>query len=187
MLYCGGFGRDVSQAILKAKADEMLAAIGSLSGKATPVCQAWGNSFHLRFEELNHAKDALDVLKITDWSWEDKAEETGNQMKKIFVKLDKSVAERTVGKYHSKFYQVFERLLNKKEDDKQLAKGWKLRIVRGQLAVLLGENLFPVVKFSKDEGMLSAEAITKWNAKVGLSRQEIEDSVAAAIVLAKSS
>ena len=186
-MYCGGFGRDVSQAILKAKADEMLSALGSLSGKATPVCQAWGNSFHLKFEDINHAKDALDVLKITDWSWKDDAEETDSQHKKIFVKLDKSVAERTVGKYHSKFYQIFEKLLDKKERNNELAKGWKLRIVRGQLAVLIGDNLFPVVKFSKEEGMLSAEAITKWNAKVSLSRQEIEDSVAAAIVLAKSS
>ena len=165
----------------------MLSALGSLSGKATPVCQAWGNSFHLKFEDINHAKDALDVLKITDWSWKDEAEETDSQLKKIFVKLDKSVAERTVGKYHSKFYQIFEKLLDKKERNKELAKGWKLRIVRGQLAVLIGENLFPVVKFAKEEGMLSAEAITKWNAKVGLSRQEIEDSVAAAIVLAKTS
>jgi len=33
--------------------------------------------------------------------------------------------------------------------------------------------------------MLSAEAILKWNVKVAMSKKEIEDTVAAAIVLAK--
>ena len=184
-MYCGGFGRDVSQAVLKAKADEMIAELGNLADKATPVCQAWGNCFHLKFDDLNQAKDALDVLKIKDYSWVDEAEDDDKQLKKIFIKLDKSIAERTAGRYHSNFYKLFEGLLKKKTENKEMAQSWKLRIVRGQLAVLIGDNLFPVVKFSKDDGMLSAEPILKWNAKVSMTKKEIEDTVAAAIVLAK--
>ena len=50
---------------------------------------------------------------------------------------------------------------------------------------MIEDDLFPVVKFSKDDGRLSADAVLKWSTKVGLSKKEIEETVAAAIVLAK--
>ena len=115
----------------------------------------------------------------------DEAEDDDKQHKTTFVKLDKSIAERTAGRYHSHFYKLFEDLLKKKTEAKMLTQNWKLKIVRGQLAVMIGDNLFPVVKFAKDDGMLSAEAILKWSVKVAMTHKEIEDTVAAAIVLAK--
>ena len=168
---------------MKAQAALMVSKLGPLSVKATPVCQAWASSFHLKFEESSVAKDALELLKIHDFVWTDDAEEEGKKEKKLFAKMDRSVAQRTAGKFHSHYYKLLGDILSRKF----AGTGYKLNIVRGQLSVEVGQDLFPMVKFSKDGDRIVADPVLKWVAKVGLTQKDIEDVAAAATVLAKSS
>ena len=167
-IYCGGFGRDVNQAVLKAQAAVMVSKLGPLSAKATPICQAWASSFHLKFEESSVAKDALELLKIHDFVWTDDAEEEGKKVKKLFAKMDRSVAQRTAGKFHSHYHKLLSDILTRKF----IGTEWKLKIVRGQLSVEVSQDLFPMVKLSKDGDRMVADPVLKWVAKVGLTQTD---------------
>ena len=55
------------------------------------------------------------------------------------------------------------------------------------MSVEVGQDLFPMVKLSKDGDRIVADPVLKRVAKVGLTQKDVEDVVAAATVLAKAS
>ena len=122
------------------------------------------------------------TLKIKEFSWHDRAEEIVEQAKKVLhMKAERSVEERADGRFHAHFYGKFKELLDKKA----LTKPWLLRITKGNLMLDIADDIYPLVKFGKDGGRLSATPVLKWAAKGGLTNQEIEDLVNAGLADAR--
>ena len=159
--------------ILARKGQEVVNCLSpKLLAKASLHCVAFANSFHIKFDEVEDMQDAIATLKIKEFVWYDSAEEPPAK-NILHLKAERTVEERADGRFQAHFYGKFRELLEKKAPSKP----WQLRITKGHLMLDIADDIYPLVKFGKDGGRLSATPVLKWAAKGGLMNQEIEDSV----------
>ena len=128
------------------KGQEMINGLTpKLLAKASLHCVAFSNSFHVKFEENEDMQDAILTLKIKEFVWYDAAEEPPSK-NILYLKAERTVEERADGRFHAHFYGKFRELLDKKV----LGKPWVLRITKGHLMLDIADDIYPLVKFSKD-------------------------------------